>query len=135
MKKNIRIGTCLAICLFSVCLIAGLAAIKINIDLNNSVEEISSELHIAPNVDIVRDYVYCELLVIGDTQPQIEENLRKIGAFSVYGDYFVKKYQFKNPDINYIIKELHLTYDKSWRLKKKGIAVGFGDYQKIKCTP
>lgn len=111
------------------------AIIQISFDINKAVEKISSQLNISPEGDAIRDYVYCNLLVIGDTQPQVETKLRLIGDFSIYGNYFVKKYRFNNSDFNFLIKELHLTYDRNWRLQEKGFSAGFGDYKKIECNP
>ncbi len=138
MKSIFSRKFCCSTFLLIICISIGVILVsfwRINQDLDTVIKNISDRNNINPTGDSVRNYVYCSVLVIGDPIVQVEKKLKTVDDYTVFGNYQVKKYRFVNPDVNYLLGELHLTFNSDWKLVEKGKAAGFGDYSKINCLP
>jgi hypothetical protein len=98
-------------------------------------EAIANRLQVEADWEIVRSYVYCNILVLGSGRVDIEEQLQRVGPYHARRDslhpYFTVS--FDNYFARLALGDLYLAYDESDRLVEKMRWAGIGETMPLNC--
>lgn len=131
--KFVLIGCAVVI----VCLVFGFCGYlywQTAVDEQTAARNIANRLGIQPDPATVTDYVYCQLIVLGEPKQKVEENLSKVGSYHSDQNNSFTSYTFDDPYIGPFLGEIQLDYDSNWVLIAKGKRVSLGDYQSFTCS-